>query len=208
MSFGLLPLWRRQASQHARPEHVALEIGPATGGFARLLPCHLVYLLEPSAAMVRYTRAHLPEGRYVPLQGVAEGLPLGGATVDRVFCTFSFRDFVDPVAACSEILRVLRPGGQLHMVDVTRPPPGLGRCFLDSWVTHGAPALAEVLIPADVRRVWGENPYESFRRTYFNAPSTDGVASILRRCGFEGVRLRSLGLRGAFHAVGVRPRTT
>lgn len=208
VTFGLLPLWRREASQRALPEHVALEVGPATGGFARLLPCRRVYLLEPSGAMARYVRDRLPAERYLALRGVVEAIPLGEATVDRVFSTFSFRDFVDPTEGCREMFRVLKPGGEVHLVDVTRPPPGVGRTMLDAWIRVGAPALADVLIPGSARRRLAENPYETFRRTYLSALPLEEIVRTLSNVGFVEVRTRSLGLRGAFHAAGVKPRTT
>jgi ubiquinone/menaquinone biosynthesis C-methylase UbiE len=202
----LLPLWRREAARSALPGHEALEIGPATGGFARLLPCRRVYLLEPSMTMASYTRARLP-ARYKLLRGVAEALPLRSQSVDRVFCIFSFRDFMDRSGALREIHRVLRPGGELHVVDIARPPPGLRRGLVDLWVRSGAPLCADALVPRSVRRTWRENPYGAFLRTYLRFLRLDQVGDLVASQGFQ-VHSRSLGLKGAFHLRGVRPSTT
>lgn len=47
----------------------------------------------------------------------AQHLPLDDASVDTVLCTWSLCSIDDPVAAVTELARVLRPGGQLHLVE-------------------------------------------------------------------------------------------
>lgn len=47
----------------------------------------------------------------------AQHLPLEDASVDTVLCTWSLCSIDDPVTAVAEVARVLRPGGQLHLVE-------------------------------------------------------------------------------------------
>lgn len=54
----------------------------------------------------------------------AQHLPLADASVDTVLCTWSLCSIDDPVAAVGEIARVLRPGGQLHVVEHGLAPDG------------------------------------------------------------------------------------
>lgn len=53
----------------------------------------------------------------VLLQGNAHELPFDGASFDTVVCTFGLCAIPDPVAAMDEMIRVLRPGGRLVLVD-------------------------------------------------------------------------------------------
>lgn len=48
-------------------------------------------------------------------------LPLSAGAVDAVTIAFGIRNVADPVAACREIARVLRPGGRLAVLEFSMP---------------------------------------------------------------------------------------
>ncbi len=50
----------------------------------------------------------------------AEAIPYPAETFDAVICTHSFHHYSDPTAALAEIHRVLKPGGQLVLLDSNR----------------------------------------------------------------------------------------
>ncbi|WP_020646752.1 class I SAM-dependent methyltransferase [Amycolatopsis balhimycina] len=50
-------------------------------------------------------------------QGSAQQLPFAEASFDTVLCTFGLCAIGDPAAAVGEMVRVLRPGGRLILVD-------------------------------------------------------------------------------------------
>jgi len=63
---------------------------------------------------------------FVGLDGQA--LPLASSSIDHVLCTWTLCTIPDPARALSEIRRVLRPGGQLHLAEHGRSPdPGVAR---------------------------------------------------------------------------------
>lgn len=207
-TFGRLPFWRERVARTAGPDDVALEIGSGPGGFARRLRARRVYCLDPSTPMLAMARRRLAGDRYRFLSGVAEHIPMRSASVDSVYCSFAFRDFLDKTAAVREIARVLRPGGRLHVLDATRPPPGWRRAFMDSWLNLGVPAVVRVLVPAGLREGWREQPFASFVRTYEAMASAESCGDLLRREGFEDVGHKYLSMRSIFHLWGVRERTT
>lgn len=47
----------------------------------------------------------------------AERLPFEDASFDAVVCTFTLCTIPDPVRACAEVLRVLVPGGRMHLLE-------------------------------------------------------------------------------------------
>jgi ubiquinone/menaquinone biosynthesis C-methylase UbiE len=53
-------------------------------------------------------------------QGDAERLPVSDGTFDAIICECAFCTFPDKPAAASEFLRVLKPGGQIGLSDLTR----------------------------------------------------------------------------------------
>ena len=67
--------------------------------------------------------------------GDAERLPLDDASIDAVICECAFCTFPDKHTAAHEFARVLKPGGQVGMSDITRAPGPPGELAdLMAWV--------------------------------------------------------------------------
>ena len=207
-TFARLPVWRAWVARSARPDDVVVEVGTGPGGFARQLGARRVYCLDPSSAMLSHARGRLESARYGFLSGLAEQMPIRTGSVDKVYCSFSFRDFFDKPAAVREFARVLRPGGELHVLEAARPPPGLRRAFMDSWLRIGTRAVVSVLVPREVRRRWREPPFDAFVRTYAAMAAPEAYADLLRHSGFEAVRVEYVSMRSVFRLQGARARTT
>ena len=75
--------------------------------------------IDLSEQMIEIARTRAAElGREVELrQGDAHALPFGNASFDTVVCTFGLCAIPDIDVALDEMTRVLRPGGQLILVD-------------------------------------------------------------------------------------------
>jgi demethylmenaquinone methyltransferase/2-methoxy-6-polyprenyl-1,4-benzoquinol methylase len=207
-TFLQLPLWRSRAASTVGNGEAVLEIGPGTGGFARLLQCHRAYLLEPSDSILRFAASRLREPRFYFLVGLAEDVPMKEATVDKVFCIFSFRDFMNKRRGLEEIFRVLRPGGSLHIVDLFRPPEGLNRLIMDLWLEKGATTLMRVLVPRRTRRHWNRDPYRELYLTYRAVGPASEYEDLMREVGFTQVKSKDLLLGGVHHLQGEKPSTT
>jgi SAM-dependent methyltransferase len=93
----------------------AVDIGAGTGALTRLLVGRVpeVIAVEPDARMRAVLADAVPGA--VPLDGRAEALPLGDASVDGVLGS-SMWHWVDEPAAVAEAARVLRPGGVLGVL--------------------------------------------------------------------------------------------
>jgi ubiquinone/menaquinone biosynthesis C-methylase UbiE len=65
-------------------------------------------------------------------QGDVETLPFPDASFDCVTCRFSAHHYVDVRRAVAEMARVLRPGGQLVLVDSIAPEDDTQDAFLDA----------------------------------------------------------------------------
>jgi len=204
----LLPLWRRELSGRVSREDSVLEIGSGPGGLAILLKGRNVVCLDPSREMLGYARNKLDGGRYRYASALAERLPFVDASFDKVLCSFSFRDFMDKPLAFREMLRVLKPGGRLHILELLRPDPGWRRAFMDAWIDRAVPVIARMLVPREAMAAWGGNPYTSFGMTYKAMSPMGEYVRMAGQAGFEDVRYRFLALRSVFHLQGARPRTT
>ena len=105
-----------------------LDLAAGTGKLTRLLVTRGldVVAVEPSAGMRAEFARVLPG---VPvLAGEAEYIPLDDGAVDAVLVAQAWH-WVDPERACSEIARVLTPGGRLGLVWNMREPA-------DGWVAE------------------------------------------------------------------------
>jgi len=205
ITFGLAERWRKEAAAYASPDDVVLEIGSGPGSFARHLHAGSVYCLEPSGHLVSRSRAVLDPARAVLIRGMAERIPLADASVDKVFCVFSFRDFIDKRESLTEIRRVLKDGGEVRIVDVAKPPPGPLAKLLDIHVKHVVPKLARVAVNHAAYERLSRDPYSTFTDTYRAYGFTTVYERLLSDSGFSGVNTEFLTLKGATMTMGTKP---
>ncbi|MCK5548656.1 MAG: class I SAM-dependent methyltransferase, partial [Thermoplasmata archaeon] len=147
ISFFMLLRWRSEATRLAGPEDAVLEVGSGPGTFAALLKSREVLCLDPSEKMLRYSREVLEDGHRTLLMGVGENLPFKEGSFDKVFCIFSFRDFMDRAKGSRDIQRVLRKGGTFVIVDVLKPSTPFRKRIMDGWLRHGAWLVVRTLFP-------------------------------------------------------------
>lgn len=138
--FGAGAIHQRLLQQaNLRPGQVVLEIGCGTGDLLlaakRDHPAALVVGLDPDLAALALARRKARRRRLaVQLdRGYADALPYADASMDVVLSSFMLHHL--PVEqrepAMREVLRVLRPGGELHLVDVRG-----AACPADGRVAH------------------------------------------------------------------------
>lgn len=116
-----LGMARRRRALLASARGTVVEIGAGTGLNLRHYPAGLerLVLVEPARRMA----GHLDPGRApqdVPVDVVhapAERLPFADASVDTVVSTLVLCTVTDPAQAVAEIVRVLRPDGQLLFLE-------------------------------------------------------------------------------------------
>jgi ubiquinone/menaquinone biosynthesis C-methylase UbiE len=98
-----------------------LDLAAGTGKLARRLVRRgedlMVVGLDLSRAMLRQGLGKLDARPWEPVQGDATRLPFGRGVFDRVLCASAFHHFFRPATALAEIRRILRPGGELTLVD-------------------------------------------------------------------------------------------
>jgi len=97
-----------------RADLLVADAGAGTGIASRLLADlgPQVIAIEPNEAMRSAAEPH-ERVRWIP--GTAEATGLDDACVDAVVCAQSYHWF-EPIRACAEFARILRPGGRLALI--------------------------------------------------------------------------------------------
>lgn len=141
MSGGAHRLWKRYVLSltNLKPGDRALDVAGGTGdlsiGMSRQVgPNGLVLLTDINAAMLAAGRDRLINRGLVQniecLQANAECLPFADASFDCVTIGFGLRNVTDKARALRSMQRVLKPGGQLLVLEFSKPvSPALGELY-------------------------------------------------------------------------------
>jgi len=148
MSFGSGQRYRRDALGRAglRPGMHVLDVGTGTGLLAREI-VHLVGSpgcvvgLDPSRNMMAAGRREL-NLRFV--QGLGERLPFPERHFDFVTMGYALRHVPDLDQTFEEYRRVLKPGGRLLLLEITRPGSTLGLALARLYFGRVIPIVTRV----------------------------------------------------------------
>ena len=192
MTFGQDKIWRKNVREHAQPGMKVLEVGRGPGSFAEDITDVDLTCLDPSPEMLKVAKKRVEMARtsrgespadYV--QAIAESIPLPDNTYDRVFCLFSFRDFQDKEKGLEEILRVLKPGGQLVICDAGKA----------NWL-HGFAGRIwmSTVVQLMARYVTKKknHPWKGLAKTYSHYGTNRYYRNLMKKVGFQQVQGRLL----------------
>jgi demethylmenaquinone methyltransferase/2-methoxy-6-polyprenyl-1,4-benzoquinol methylase len=182
MTAGLDRRWRRETA-HAvvSPGDRVLDVCCGTGdlALADLNAGGRVTGLDFSERMLERARGKSSEIEWV--QGDALELPFADGSFDGATVGFGVRNLDDLEAGLRELRRVLRSGGRLGILEITRPR-GLLRPFYKLWF-DGLIPLAGKLLP-------GGSAYTYLPASVRRFPEAKDFAELMQSAGFEQVGYR------------------
>ena len=79
------------------------------------------------------------------IHGNAQEMPFDEASFDGVTCAFGCRNFSDLDAGLGEMYRVLKPGGQVTILEFSYPSNPLVRALYDLYFSHILPAIGRIV---------------------------------------------------------------
>jgi demethylmenaquinone methyltransferase/2-methoxy-6-polyprenyl-1,4-benzoquinol methylase len=194
LAFGSGPYYRRRTLARAglRPDMRLLDVATGTGQVARAAARILgdgrgVVGLDPSAGMLREAR-RVHAGPLV--QGRAEEIPVRDDVFDMLSMGFALRHVTTLERAFAEYRRVLKPGGRLLMLEISRPRSSVARWAIRVYFQQILPLLI---------RIGTRSPDARLLMTYYwdtidECVPPAMILAVLRQTGFVDIEHH---LRGA-----------
>lgn len=167
LSVGQHQVWARRLIRRANPGSgefwldLATGSGPLIAEGLRYAPSSNWTGLDPSEGLLARAKRN-PALEDVPLiLGYGEELPFEDSHFDGITIAYGLRNYSDPQRGLAEMLRVLRPGGRIHVLEFhrARKEGGWGKLAPVRW-------YLEVVIPTIGKLVSGDNDaYNYLSRT-------------------------------------------
>ena len=201
LAFGSGPWYRRAALRRAGlvDEAQVLDVGIGTGLVAREALALIgqrgrLVGVDPSPGMM--SEVALPGVELIC--GRAEALPRLDASSDFVSMGYALRHIGDLSAAFAEFFRVLRPGGRLLVLEITKPAGRVGTAVLKAYMRAVVPTIARIVArQRDTAELW-----RYYWDTIEACIAPEQVLAALRAAGFEEARRHvELGVFSEYTAV-------
>jgi demethylmenaquinone methyltransferase/2-methoxy-6-polyprenyl-1,4-benzoquinol methylase len=188
MSLGSGQWYRGQALERAglRRGMSVLDVATGTGLVARaavriVADPRAVVGLDPSRGMLEQARKALA----IPLvQGRADELPFPDAHFDVLSIGYALRHVADLDVAFAECRRVLKPGGRLLVLEITRPPSALTRAVTRFYLQQVLPRIMWLTTRSEAPRMLMRYYWD----TIASCVPPEVILECLRRNGFTDVR--------------------
>ena len=196
MSGGVHRLWKRFTIElsAARAGQTILDIAGGTGDlaarFSKLVgPEGKVILADINAAMLEVGRDRLIDkgaiGNIEVVQADAQSLPFEDNSIDCITIAFGLRNVTDKDMALRSMLRVLRPGGRLLVLEFSKPvSPLLGKIY-DQYSFQILPAMGR-LIAQDA------DSYRYLAESIRKHPDQETLLGMMEEAGFMECRYHNM----------------
>src|SRR5215467_7331713 len=196
MSGGMHRLWKQftLGLANLRPGQKALDLAGGTGDLAAGLAKQvgergLVVLTDINAAMLARGRDRLINDGLVSnvrvAQVNAEKLPFADGTFDCVTIGFGLRNVTDKPSALASMRRVLKPGGQLLVLEFSQPRLPALKPLYDAYSFRVLPWLGR-MVAGD------EASYRYLAESIRMHPDADTLLKMMQSAGLEACRYHPL----------------
>jgi demethylmenaquinone methyltransferase/2-methoxy-6-polyprenyl-1,4-benzoquinol methylase len=196
MSGGAHRLWKKYTLSLTglKPGDCALDVAGGTGdlsaGMAQQVGSSgLVVLTDINAAMLGLGRDRLIDkglvGNVRYAQANAECLPFAAASFNCVTIAFGLRNVTDKAAALRSMQRVLKPGGQLLVLEFSKPVNSTLAQLYDGYSFNILPKLGQ-LVAGDAAS------YQYLAESIRRHPDQETLLAMMRDAGLEDCRYYNL----------------
>ena len=174
MTLGLDRCWRKYAVRRLQGD--VLDVACGTGDMVVELQKHgcTVTGIDLSEEMLSIAKTKAPATYMI---SDAEQLPFPDDTFDAVTCAFGVRNFVHLEQGLSEMLRVLKPGGRMVILELATPDSAIIRPFYNLYTKHIIPWLGS-------RIAGNREAYTYLPESIARFPKGDAFLDIIHHSSF------------------------
>ncbi|HEX4604807.1 MAG TPA: ubiquinone/menaquinone biosynthesis methyltransferase [Candidatus Angelobacter sp.] len=138
-----------------------------------------ILALDFSHQMLQHGRAKFNAKKIQPVEADALRLPLAGGSMDLVVSSFGFRNLANYDAGLREIFRVLKPQGEMGILDFSEPGGMLGKLY-GFYFRNVLPRIGTFI--SGVR-----GPYEYLPASVQKFPAPQEMLARMQAAGFQDV---------------------
>jgi demethylmenaquinone methyltransferase/2-methoxy-6-polyprenyl-1,4-benzoquinol methylase len=133
----------------------------------------------------------------IPIEADALHLPLKDASLDLIVTAFGFRNLANYEAGLREFHRVLKPGGQLGILEFSEPGGLMGKAYA-VYFRRVLPAIGRIICGKD-------GPYNYLPTSVGSFPPPPQMLSLMEQTGFQYPDWQpyTFGIAGLY--TGIRP---
>jgi demethylmenaquinone methyltransferase / 2-methoxy-6-polyprenyl-1,4-benzoquinol methylase len=197
LSAGIDIRWRKKALRRLVPLQPQVMLDVATGTAdvallaAKMLRPQRIVGIDISDGMLEIGRQKVAKAGLTSvielLNGDSETINFPEASFDAVTVSFGVRNFEDLERGLSEIYRVLKPGGQLVVLEFSRPKTALAKGFYNLYMKTVAPNMGKLFSK-------NRNAYQYLDESIKKFPEGNNFTSILDKLGYRHTYCKSLSL--------------
>ncbi|TND09319.1 MAG: ubiquinone/menaquinone biosynthesis methyltransferase [Bacteroidetes bacterium] len=194
LSLGIHKGWRKKSIRFLKPlqPKQILDVATGTGDFAiaalKLDP-DKVTGVDISEGMLKFGREKLVKenltGKIELLTGDSENLPFPDNSFDAITVGFGVRNFENLEKGLQNMLRVLRPGGMLVVLEFSRPRKFPVKQLYNFYFKRVCPFVGRVF-SKDARA------YSYLNESVNAFPDGDDFLTIMKKTGYTDVNCRPL----------------
>ncbi|MEI6946155.1 bifunctional demethylmenaquinone methyltransferase/2-methoxy-6-polyprenyl-1,4-benzoquinol methylase UbiE [Paraflavisolibacter sp. H34] len=209
LSAGIDVSWRIKAIKQLASEHPQhlLDVATGTGDMAiracRMLRPHKVTGIDISPGMLEIGRKKVAQeglGEKIELlDGDSETIKFADNTFDAVTVAFGVRNFEHLQQGLGEILRVMRPGAKLVVLEFSKPKAGIIRGLYNFYMGWIAPQLAKLFRQ-------NKQAYQYLNESAKAFPDRQQFVEVLRQVGYSETYFKPLSLGICCIYCGRKPR--
>jgi demethylmenaquinone methyltransferase/2-methoxy-6-polyprenyl-1,4-benzoquinol methylase len=185
MTAGQHHRWRTRAVALAQvgPGSRVLDVATGTGDLAATLleavsPGGEVVGCDFSHAMLDRARAKVPGARFDWADALA--LPYATGEFDAATVGFGARNFSDLRQGVAELVRVVRPGGHVVILEITQPTREPLASFYRAWFDRVVPVLGKLAGDSEA--------YSYLPNSVRRFPSPEALAALMAATGLRRIR--------------------
>jgi demethylmenaquinone methyltransferase/2-methoxy-6-polyprenyl-1,4-benzoquinol methylase len=189
ITFGLDNYWRRQALRklNLTSASLILDVGCGPGDLINMLNKHTEHLigLDPSTGMLKIAKS---KTNALLIAATAEHIPIKSESLDVIVSAFAMRNFSDLHASIAEFSRILKPSGQLLIIEIAEPKMLLARALFHFWLNVCVPRIGAMLSD--------KNAYKYLPASLAYLPDELTLGKLAKNNGFKTYTNKKLLFKG------------